>query len=219
MKGTPPIRPLFFEFPDEPELFGVDRQFLIGRDILVTPVLTPNKTSVTGYLPGRGTTIWRDWFTHAVVESSDKSAGAVTFDAPLGHINVHVRDGSALILFKEPGYTTTETAKGPYELLVHLASDGYAQGHAYIDDGVSYPPTSNRNIYIKAKKGEMTISSKGTYQVSQKLDTVTILGVSSKPDQVKVDGKPARFEYAAATQKVSITGASLDLNQENHFSW
>lgn len=48
MRGTPPVRALFFEFPNEPELFGIDRQFLIGRDILVTPVLEPNATKVTG---------------------------------------------------------------------------------------------------------------------------------------------------------------------------
>jgi alpha-glucosidase len=42
------VRALFWEFPDEPELFAVDRQFLIGRNILVTPVLTPNVSSVDG---------------------------------------------------------------------------------------------------------------------------------------------------------------------------
>lgn len=48
MRGTPPIRALFFEFPDEPELFAVDRQYMIGRDLLVTPVLTPNVSTVDG---------------------------------------------------------------------------------------------------------------------------------------------------------------------------
>lgn len=48
MYGTPPIRALFWEFPDEPELFGVDRQFLVGRDILVTPVLEPGVATVAG---------------------------------------------------------------------------------------------------------------------------------------------------------------------------
>lgn len=48
--GTPPVRALFFEFPDEPELFGVDRQFLVGADILVTPVLHPNVSTVDGKL-------------------------------------------------------------------------------------------------------------------------------------------------------------------------
>ena len=42
------MRALWFEFPDEPELFGVDGQFLVGRDILVTPVLTPNVSTVDG---------------------------------------------------------------------------------------------------------------------------------------------------------------------------
>ena len=46
--GSPPVRALWFEFPDEPELFAVDRQYLVGRDILVTPVLEPNVSTVDG---------------------------------------------------------------------------------------------------------------------------------------------------------------------------
>ncbi|KAJ7439652.1 glycoside hydrolase family 31 protein [Mycena latifolia] len=48
--GTPPVRALFWEFPNEAELFGVDRQFLVGRDILVTPVLTSNASTVDALL-------------------------------------------------------------------------------------------------------------------------------------------------------------------------
>jgi len=48
MAGLPPVKALFFEFPDEPELFAVDRQWLVGSDILVTPVLTPGATTVDG---------------------------------------------------------------------------------------------------------------------------------------------------------------------------
>ena len=48
MFGSPTVRALFWEFPDEPELFAVDRQFMVGPDILVTPVLTPNVSTVDG---------------------------------------------------------------------------------------------------------------------------------------------------------------------------
>ncbi|KAI1783930.1 armadillo-type protein [Ganoderma leucocontextum] len=48
---APPIRALFFEFPDEPELFEVERQNLIGRDLLITHVLTPNVSTVDGEHP------------------------------------------------------------------------------------------------------------------------------------------------------------------------
>ena len=51
MAGLPPVKALFFEFPDEPELFTVDRQWLVGSDILVTPVLTPGATTVDGNRP------------------------------------------------------------------------------------------------------------------------------------------------------------------------
>ena len=49
------MRALFFEFPQEPELLSVDRQFMVGADILVTPVLTPNVTSVSGEAPAHCT--------------------------------------------------------------------------------------------------------------------------------------------------------------------
>lgn len=39
---------MFWEFPDEPELFAVDRQFFLGHDLLITPVLTPNVSTVNG---------------------------------------------------------------------------------------------------------------------------------------------------------------------------
>lgn len=48
MTGLPPARALFYDFPDEPELFNVDKQWLVGSDILVTPVLTPGATTVEG---------------------------------------------------------------------------------------------------------------------------------------------------------------------------
>lgn len=48
MYGTPPVRALFFEFPNEPELLAVDLQWMIGRDILVTPVMNPNVSTVDG---------------------------------------------------------------------------------------------------------------------------------------------------------------------------
>lgn len=54
-KGWPVLRPLFFEFPDDPGSWTIDTQFLLGADILVAPLMEDGDERSL-YLPGDG-----DW--------------------------------------------------------------------------------------------------------------------------------------------------------------
>lgn len=54
------VSPSHHRFPRDVATLGLDRQFLWGRSLLVTPVLEPEVDSVTGYLP-RG--VWYDFYT------------------------------------------------------------------------------------------------------------------------------------------------------------
>ncbi|PSR99298.1 hypothetical protein PHLCEN_2v4157 [Hermanssonia centrifuga] len=220
--GAPPVRALFYEFPDEPELFGIDQQYLIGRDILITPVLTPNVSTVDGIFPGRGRVIWRDWYTHNVVNSSTDGS-PTTLSAPLGHINVHIRDGSAILLHGQPAYTVAETRQGPYSLLVSQAADGFAFGTAYIDDGESIPPTPSRTIEFHAVKGSLKISGSGSFALQETLETVTVLGVGNtekRPTTVSVQEKEVSgWEYVPAQQKLVLSGLGLSLNHNLTITW
>ncbi|KAJ6468608.1 glycosyl hydrolases family 31-domain-containing protein [Mycena vitilis] len=211
LSGTPPVRALFWEFPNEPELFALDRQFLVGRDILVTPVLTPNVSSVDGIFPGRGKTVWRDWYTHDVVKAN--SGTNTTLAAPLGHINVHIRDGAALLLHETPAYTVEDTRQGAFALLVTQSADGHAFGTTYLDDGVSDPPGPSTIVTVSASTGSVKISSAGTFNVGQKLAQVTVLGVAKRPSSVSVSGKAPKFTYASAQQRLVLTGLNVDLNK------
>ncbi|KAF5391079.1 hypothetical protein D9757_003119 [Collybiopsis confluens] len=221
MRGTPPVRALWYEFPTESELFAVDRQFLVGADVLVTPVLRPNVSSVEGIFPGRGQVTWRDFYTHEVVKAS--SNGTATLSAPLGHINVHIRGGAALLMHAQPAYTTTETRGGPFSLLVSLESHSNAFGTAYLDDGLSNPPAESRTVTFSSTANELKISSRGTFTVDQKLEELTILGVSKKPSKVSVGGKnlqKSSWEYGTDVQELAISGVSVDLNSaETVVSW
>ncbi|KAI0714693.1 glycosyl hydrolases family 31-domain-containing protein [Earliella scabrosa] len=223
-KGTPPVRALFFEFPDEPELFGVDTQFLIGRDILVTPVFTPNATTVEGVFPGRGRVVWRDWYTHEVVNAS-APGGRATLAAPLGHIPVHVRDGAAILLHAQPAYTTTETRAGPYALLVTLDAQGRASGSAYVDDGESVPPTPSSMLTFVARGGSLSIHHVGNFKVEQKLETVTVLGVrtrGAKPREVSANGRRVdeeMWEFDEWLERLVVKDLSADLNRAVVLRW
>ena len=56
--GTPPMRPLFFDFPGDPECYRWEDEFLFGPDILVAPVTAKGATSRQVYLPAG--TAWRN---------------------------------------------------------------------------------------------------------------------------------------------------------------
>jgi alpha-D-xyloside xylohydrolase len=90
-KGTPPMRPLFFDYPGE-ELYGVEDEFLFGPDLVVAPVLEPGARERPVYLPVG--TSWRDAWSGA------RAPGGEWFraEAPLERIPVYQREGSKLKL-------------------------------------------------------------------------------------------------------------------------
>ncbi|EGN94282.1 glycoside hydrolase family 31 protein [Serpula lacrymans var. lacrymans S7.3] len=216
--GTPPVRALFYEFPDEPELFEVDRQFMVGPDILVTPVLTPNATTVDGIFPGRGSVIWRDWWTHDVVNAT--VGGNTTLSAPLSHINVHIRDHSALLLHAEPAYTIAETRAGPYALLISLDTAGTAFGNAYVDDGISSPPGPSTVLTFTVANGELNVESKGEWAIEQMLEEITVLGVQVKPTGVTLSGAPVKeWTYEEGQEALVVSNISVVLNESSTLAW
>ena len=94
-RGTPPMRPLFFDYQDEEELYRVDDQFLFGPDLVVAPVLEPGARTRMVYLPAGAA--WKDAWT-----GGEAPAGTwFEAQAPLERIPVYLRDGSALSLLGE----------------------------------------------------------------------------------------------------------------------
>ena len=57
-------------------------------------------------------------------------------DAPLDHINVHVR-GGGVYPTQEPALNTNLARQNPFGLIVALDQSGKAQGSVVVDDGES----------------------------------------------------------------------------------
>lgn len=85
-KGTPVIRPLFYDFPEEPECWEIDDQYMFGDAVLVCPVLYEGQRMREVYLP-RGT--WESLW------SGERLNGgrSVSCEAPLEEIPVFIRQG------------------------------------------------------------------------------------------------------------------------------
>ncbi|MBS6947670.1 MAG: alpha-xylosidase [Bifidobacterium scardovii] len=64
--GTPIMRPMLMEFPDDPAAWQLDLQYMFGPDLLVAPVFS-REGDVEYYLPAGK---WTNWFTGETVEPS-----------------------------------------------------------------------------------------------------------------------------------------------------
>ncbi|XP_043925641.1 lysosomal alpha-glucosidase-like [Protopterus annectens] len=121
-------RPLFFEFPSDPNTWTVDHQMMWGEALLITPVLQQGKTEVKGYFPP---VTWYSLYDGSAVRSKGQY---VVLPTPLDTINVHVREGCILPL-QLPNTTTTASRINPFKLIVALSEAGAARGELFWDDG------------------------------------------------------------------------------------
>ena len=89
-RGIPPMRPLFFDFPNDETASKVDDQYLFGPNLLVVPVLYEGARSRKVYLPA-GTT-WTDAWTGEVFQ------GGCSFmaEAPLSRIPLYLKASAQL---------------------------------------------------------------------------------------------------------------------------
>jgi len=100
MKGTPVIRPLFYDFPSDAKAWEVEDQYMFGPDVLVAPILYENMNSRKVYLPaGTG---WKNVWTGEAFDGGQ----FVHADAPIDIIPVFTRDGAEVFSLLRSGKLT-----------------------------------------------------------------------------------------------------------------
>jgi alpha-D-xyloside xylohydrolase len=87
-KGTPVMRPLFYDFPQDKEAWEIEDQYMFGPNYLIAPVLYEGRRERELYLPGG--VKWTDAWTGETFEGG----GRIKIAAPLDRIPVLSRDGT-----------------------------------------------------------------------------------------------------------------------------
>lgn len=86
-KGTPVIRPMFYEFPDDGKCWDLKDQYLFGADVLAAPIVYEDTYERQVYLP-KGAS-WTLIYDGTVYEGGR----TVTVPADIGRIPVFLREG------------------------------------------------------------------------------------------------------------------------------
>ncbi len=89
--GEPMLRALLLDAPDDPAVWAIADQYMLGRDLLVAPVLDEGAQQRRLYLPVG------DWYA---LWSGERLSGGrwIEVDAPLERIPIYVRAGAVLSL-------------------------------------------------------------------------------------------------------------------------
>jgi len=87
-KGTPVIRPLFYDFPSDPTAWEVEDQYMFGPDYLAAPILEHGARTRRLFLPSGA--VWTDTLT------GETHVGGqwVETVAPLDHMPVFAKNGA-----------------------------------------------------------------------------------------------------------------------------
>jgi alpha-glucosidase len=123
--GSPLMRPLIFEYQNDPAVLNIKDQYLLGQNLLVAPVLTERSEQRRVYFPeGR----WIDQDYGHEFEGGRSYCVA----APRSRIPVFLRSGA--IIPKAP--LMQHTGEKPWDpLTLELYPDGTSEFRLYQDDG------------------------------------------------------------------------------------
>ena len=88
--GEPVIRPLFFDFPQDPEAWNCESAYMLGRELLVSPITEKGITRWPVYLPAG-----QEW-TECATGERFSGGQTVSALADIGTIPVFARAGSQL---------------------------------------------------------------------------------------------------------------------------
>ncbi|CAF3413214.1 unnamed protein product [Rotaria socialis] len=204
------LQPLHFEFFNDNKTLGIDRQFLIGRAILVSPNLVSNVTTIQAYIPED---VWYQFPSGVQVNVVGVFAD---LDAPLEKINIHIR-GGFIIPMQIPGDNLMLGRGNSFTLLIAQSALGNATGNLFWDDGDSMDSieTSTYNYFeFSVVSNTLTINAiVENYKDSpMRLDLVRVFGVSKPVTNVTVNEKDHKeYFYNIPDQILIVYGLDMDM--------
>ncbi|XP_064480495.1 lysosomal alpha-glucosidase-like [Ornithodoros turicata] len=215
--SEPVMRPLFYEFPEDPDTYDIDYQFMLGPAILVCPVLHPGIEILDSYFP-RG--LWYD-LKHDVSKPVDKGKTMESYDQHYD-IFVYIRGGH-VVARQGFGKSIHESRTRPFELYIALDHLGEAVGELYWDDGISensYEEGAYTLYGFQVSDSTLIVNLiKSGYDTELTLAKIKVYGVPKDPAGVLVNDLPVRYDYVPETQDLVIDTENYVMEKCFTVSW
>lgn len=215
-KGTPLMRPLFFEEPNNNTLTTVAGSYFWGNDFLITPITKAGVTSTEIYFPKSSN--WFDFYTNEKHNAGTTDTVKVNED----YIPTFVRGGSFIPMI-ETIQNTSNYSLDNFNLHYYFdESVAHSNGMLYNDDGVTpnafekeqyeavhfSSNTSAKSLIIKIA----TVSGRN-YTSKNKNVSVFIHNISNKAKRIFVNGQEQIYKRFSEPLQVNVNAAIGPLSE------
>lgn len=187
--GTPLMRPLFFEEPNNKALHSYSKTYLWGDDFLISPILTPGVQHQEVYFPK--TALWFDFYTDAKIAGGQPQS----VDVFENSIPTFVRAGAFLPMAASMQSTDDYDANTIELHYYHDASVTKSERQLYTDDGLLSNAFEKGNYELLTLEAALTKkcleiefeATFGTHWIPKRKDIVLILhNIDWDPKKIKV---------------------------------
>ncbi|MFO7799140.1 TIM-barrel domain-containing protein [Rhodohalobacter sp.] len=213
--GMPLMRPLFFEEPENHEIYKVASSYLFGDDILVSPIMEPGKKKQKVWFPGKSN--WFDFY------NGEKYRGGVQnfIETEDESIPTFIR-GGAIIPTAELVQSLDNYSINELNLTLYYDSSvPYYKTSVYHDDGLTYDAYKKKMyelLHISSSNREDKSIIRFMKEVGKQFTSeiepinLTIRNASKYVKSIQLDGEPIEFHF----QNDMIKIENLELSSSRH---
>ncbi|TDH70954.1 hypothetical protein CCR75_005289 [Bremia lactucae] len=217
VQGMPVMRPLWLHYPEEPQSFSEEDEFLLGEALLVKPIVEDGARVTHVFLPsqnGPDETIW-----YQVTNNYKPFIGGKTYEnvpAPLDVIPVFHRGGTILPRKQRVRRSSALMHSDPLTLVVALDQHFEACGELYVDDERSLAAELEGESTIvkfqQTKEGLRSRAAAATaggrpYTSRMWVERIEIYGFRTEanlPKQVLVGERALDLQYDVVTDRLVL---------------
>ena len=213
--GAPVVRPLVWNYQDDPHTYNMNDQFMWGDHIMAAPVIKQGMNSRTLYLP-KG--IWYEFFNNQKYEGGKNikvyapiravDTYSKTYKHPYAGLPLFVQAGSVIPMQPVQQYVGQKKITN---MTLRIYDGASAKSYLYEDDGKTqeYRKGDFRlttfNTQSTVQHLNIFISMNGAYKSPVTTFTAKVYGLSGAPEKVESNGKSILSKYDAKTNVVTFT--------------
>ncbi|MCU0550722.1 MAG: DUF4968 domain-containing protein [Leptolyngbya sp. Prado105] len=176
--GAPILRPLLYEYPNDPKTYHLHDQVLLGANLMAAPVYRPGVEYRAVYLPEG---IWFDWWTGEQYQGNQH----ILAHAPLERMPMYAKAGAIIPMQPVMQYVDEH----PIDQLRVRIYPGSGEFTLYEDDGRSLNPDYTTTTF----QVENTIVKILPHQQRERTLRIEMVGIGEQ--SIADDGNAKQLEF------------------------